>query len=63
MTIIKISIGVSMLVVDTNLEYLQKVLGISPVTFQKQYALSSIDEIIESEAEKATKKLLNLHTN
>lgn len=49
-----------MLVVDTNMEYLQRVLGISAVTFQQEYALSSIDEIIESEAQKGNQKAIEL---
>ena len=49
-----------MLVVDTNMEYLQRVLGISAVTFQQEYALSSIDEIIETEAQKGNQKAIEL---
>jgi Mg/Co/Ni transporter MgtE len=42
------------------MEYLQRVLGISAVTFQQEYALSSIDEIIESEAQKGNQKAIEL---
>lgn len=49
-----------MLVVDSNLQYLQKVLGISEVKFQKQYALMSVDEILEAEAAQGNPKAVEL---
>ncbi len=49
-----------MLVVDSNLQYLQKVLGISEVKFQKQYALMSVDEILEAEAAQGNQKAIEL---
>lgn len=49
-----------MLVVDSNLQYLQKVLGISEVKFTKQYALMSVDEILEAEAAQGNPKAIEL---
>ncbi len=49
-----------MLVVDSNLEYLQRVLNINPVKFQQQYALMSVDEIIEAEAAQGNQQAIKL---
>ncbi len=48
-----------MLVIDANLEYLQKVLNISPVKMQ-QYATMSVDEILEAEAAQGNQQAIEL---
>jgi len=48
-----------MLVIDSNLEYLQRVLNISPVKMQ-QYATMSVDEILEAEAAQGNQQAIKL---
>lgn len=48
-----------MLVIDSNLEYLQKVLHISPIKMQ-EYATMSVDEIIEAEAAQGNQQAIKL---
>lgn len=48
------------LTIDSNLEYLQKVLNISAVTFQQKYADMSIEEIIEAEAAQGNQQAIKL---
>ena len=47
------------LVIDSNLEYLQKVLNISPVKMQV-YAAMSVDEILEAEAAQGNQQAIKL---
>lgn len=49
-----------MLVIDTNLQYVQRVLGISETKFMQQYALMSIDDILEAEAAQGNQKAIEL---
>ena len=49
-----------MLVVNADLEYIQRFLGISPTTFQTKYALKTVDEIIEAEASQGNQKAIEL---
>ena len=49
-----------MLVIDSNLEYLQRVLHISPVKMKTQYATMSIDEILEAEAAQGNQYAITL---
>lgn len=48
------------LIIDSNIEYLQTVLGINPVKFQTQYANLSVDEIIEAEAAEGNQQAIKL---
>ena len=48
------------LVIDSNTEYLQKLLGISAVKFQEQYAEMSVEEIIEAEASQGNQMAITL---
>lgn len=48
------------LIIDSNIEYLQTVLGISPIKFQTQYADLSVDEIIEAEAAEGNQQAIKL---
>lgn len=48
------------LVIDTNLEYLQTVLGINAVKFQTQYANLSVEEILEAEASQGNQQAIKL---
>lgn len=48
------------LVIDSNLEYLQTVLGINPVKFQTQYANLSVEEILEAEASEGNQQAIKL---
>lgn len=48
-----------MLVIDANLEYLQKVLNINPVKMQ-QYATMSVEEILEAEAAQGNQKAIEI---
>ncbi len=48
------------LVIDTNLEYLQTVLGINAVKFQTEYSNLSIEEIIEAEAAQGNQQAIKL---
>ena len=47
------------LVIDSNLEYLQKVLKISPVKMQ-EYSMMSVDEILEAEAAQGNQQAIKL---
>ena len=49
-----------MLVIDSNLSYLQRVLNIDPVKFNQCYATSSIDEILEAEAACGNQKAIEI---
>ena len=49
-----------MLVIDSNLSYLQRVLNIDPIKFQQCYSTSSIDEILEAEAACGNQKAIEL---
>lgn len=53
-------IGTMSLVIDSNTEYLQKLLGISAVKFQEQYAEMSVEEIIEAEASQGNQMAITL---
>lgn len=48
------------LVIDTNLKYLQTVLGINEVKFQTQYANLSVEEILEAEAAEGNQQAIKL---
>ena len=48
------------LAIDSNLEYLQKVLNISSTVFQTKYANMTVDEIIEAEAEQGNQQAIKL---
>lgn len=48
------------LVIDSNLEYIQKVLNINAATFQQKYANLSIEEIIEAEAAQGNQQAIAL---
>ncbi len=48
------------LVIDSNLEYLQTVLGISKTTFEEKYSDMSVDEIIEAEAASGNQQAIEL---
>lgn len=48
------------LVIDSNIEYLQTVLGINAVKFQTQYANLSVEEIIEAEAAEGNQQAIKL---
>lgn len=48
------------LVIDSNLEYLQTVLGINAVKFQTQYANLSVEEILEAEAAEGNQQAIKL---
>lgn len=48
------------LVVDSNIEYIQSVLNISPVVFQEKYAALSVEEIIEAEAAQGNQQAIKL---
>lgn len=48
------------LVIDSNTEYLQKLLGISAVKFQEQYAEMSVEDIIEAEASQGNQMAITL---
>lgn len=48
------------LIIDSNLEYLQAVLGINAVKFQTQYAALSVEEIIEAEAAEGNQQAIKL---
>ena len=49
-----------MLVVNADLEYIQRILGISETTFQTKYAMKTVDEIIEEEATNGNQKAIEL---
>ena len=49
-----------MLVVNADLEYIQRLLGISPVVFQTKYATKTVDEIIEAEAAQGNQQAIKL---
>ena len=48
------------LVIDSNTEYLQRLLGISAVKFQEQYAEMSVEDIIEAEASQGNQMAITL---
>ena len=48
------------LFIDSNLEYIQKVLKIDPVKFQQTYANMSIEEILEAEAAQGNQQAIAL---
>lgn len=48
------------LVIDSNLEYLQKRLGISSTTFYEKYSEMSVEEIIEAEAAQGNQTAITL---
>ena len=49
-----------MLVVNADLEYIQRLLGISAVVFQTKYATKTVDEIIDAEASQGNQKAIEL---
>lgn len=49
-----------MLVIDSNLSYIQRVLNIDPIKFQQCYATSTIDEILEAEAACGNQKAIEI---
>ena len=48
------------LVIDSNLEYLQNKLSISPIKFQTEYANKSVEEIIQAEAAQGNQQAIKL---
>lgn len=48
------------LVIDSNTEYLQRLLGVSAVKFQEQYAEMSVEDIIEAEASQGNQMAITL---
>lgn len=48
------------LVIDTNLEYIQQVLGISAVKMQTEYADMTVEEILEAEAAQGNQQAIKL---
>ncbi len=48
------------LVIDSNIEYIQNALSISPVKFQEEYANMSVEEIIEAEAAQGNQQAIKL---
>lgn len=48
------------LVIDSNLEYIQRVLNISPVKMQQDYANLTVEEIIEAEAAQGNQQAIKL---
>lgn len=48
------------LIIDSNVEYLQALLGISAVKFQTQYANLSVEEIVEAEASEGNQHAIKL---
>lgn len=48
------------LFIDSNLEYIQRVLHIDPVKFQREYANCSVEEILEAEAAQGNQQAIAL---
>lgn len=48
------------LIIDSNLEYIQRVLKIDPVKFQQAYANMSVEEILEAEAAQGNQQAIAL---
>ena len=48
------------LAIDSNIEYIRRLLNISPIKFQQDYANMSIEEIIEAEASQGNQQAIKL---
>lgn len=49
-----------MLIVNADLEYIQRFLGISPTVFNAKYSMKTVDEIIDAEAAEGNQKAIEL---
>lgn len=49
-----------MLVINADMKYIQRFLGISPTVFQTKYAMKTVDEIIEAEASQGNQQAIKL---